>query len=105
MRWLLSPKCTFTFLLRSKEMMRSEDAGDEESKNSGRTRREWEVVEVGAVIAEDIFADDEAAGGKTKSWFKGLLGKMSNKKQLEKKERSEFGWEQFDLEEINSARL
>ena len=111
-------------------MMRSEDAGDEESKNKeernenekkvGRSGgggkggeeleksrggesdgREWEMVEVDAEIAEDMFADD--GGGKTKSWFKGLLGRRSNKKQSGKEERSGIGWEQFDLEEINSA--
>ena len=110
--------------------MRSEDGGDEEEKKkeeeqngkkvdrSGRGRgggegeegkefeksrggeSDWEVDEVDAGAAEvtgEMFEDNEE--GKTKPWFKGLMGKRSNKKELG---RSSIGWEEFDLEEINS---
>ena len=81
---------------------------EELEKIREESERDWEVVEVdgGQIEEREIFADE--GEGKTKSsWLKGLLEKRSTNKngqQLGKEEgRSNIGWEEFDLEEINSG--
>ena len=87
-------------------------AGEERSREELEKMREesekdWEVVEVdgGEIEEREIFEDGDE--GKTKSWFKDLLEKgrkgENGKQQLGKEERSNIGWEEFDLEEINSG--
>ena len=83
-----------------------ERSKEELEKIREESERDWEVVEVDGGDNEEREMFEDGDEGKTKLWFKGLLEKRSNnkngKQQLGKEERSNIGWEEFDLEEINS---
>ena len=84
-----------------------ERSKEELEKIREESERNWEVVEVDGGDNEEREMFEDGDEGKTKLWFKDLLEKRSNnkngKQQLGKEERSNIGWEEFDLEEINSG--